>query len=136
MPWAEQAIGQPFPEPLAESLLRHNGMDHYDLLPPFWSLLDVRSIVNAWQTRLVIDQRSYRRRGRIGKADHETGRSFSRHAMWASLPALLDATATALESGEAVDGYLPVAVDEDELDWDFRCLRRLRRLAISDVVST
>jgi hypothetical protein len=38
--------------------------------------------------------------------------------MWASLPALLDATAMALETGAAVDGYLPVAVDEDELDWD------------------
>ncbi|MEU9330599.1 SMI1/KNR4 family protein [Streptomyces canus] len=155
---AEQAIGQPFPEPLAESLLRHNGMGHYDLLPPFWSLLDVQSIINAWQTRmkiygdelagaeegdpdgeygpwwhgqwipfafdgagdyLIIDQRLYRRRGRIGKADHEIGCSFSHHPMWASFPALLDATATALETGEAVDGYLPVAVDEDELDWDF-----------------
>lgn len=155
---AEQAIGQPFPEPLVESLLRHNGMGHYDLLPPFWSLLDVQSIINAWQTRmkiygdelagaeegdpdgeygpwwhgqwipfafdgagdyLIIDQRLYRRRGRIGKADHEIGCSFSHHPMWASFPALLDATATALETGEAVDGYLPVAVDEDELDWDF-----------------
>jgi hypothetical protein len=37
----------------------------------------------------------------------------------------LDATAIALETGEMVDGYLPVAVDEDEedeedeLDWGF-----------------
>ncbi|MGA5453172.1 SMI1/KNR4 family protein [Streptomyces umbrinus] len=155
---AEQAIGQPFPEPLVESLLRHNGMGHYDLLPPFWSLLEVQSITRAWQTRmkiygdeltgteegdpdgehgpwwhaqwvpfafdgagdyLIVDQRPYRGRGRIGNADHETGCSFSRHPMWASLPALLDATATALETGEAVDDYLPVAVDEDELDWDF-----------------
>ncbi|WTN36824.1 SMI1/KNR4 family protein [Streptomyces canus] len=51
---AEQAIGQAFPEPLVESLLRHNGMGHYDLLPPFWSLLDVQSIINAWQTRMKI----------------------------------------------------------------------------------
>ncbi|MDG9713903.1 SMI1/KNR4 family protein [Streptomyces sp. DH10] len=155
---AEQAIGQPFPEPLVESLLRHNGMGHHDLLPPFWSLLEVQSITRAWQTRmkiygdelagaeegdpdgeygpwwhaqwvpfafngagdyLIIDQRPYRRRGRIGEADHEAGCSFSPHPMWASLPALLDATAIALETGEAVDGYLPVAVDEDELDWDF-----------------
>ncbi|MFE6489074.1 hypothetical protein ACFVGN_39935, partial [Streptomyces sp. NPDC057757] len=51
---AEQAIGQPFPEPLVESLLRHNGMGHYDLLPPFWSLLDVQGITSAWQTRMKI----------------------------------------------------------------------------------
>ncbi|WP_329233767.1 hypothetical protein [Streptomyces canus] len=102
---AEQAIGQPFPEPLAESLLRHNGMGHYDLLPPFWSfLLDVQSIVNAWQTRMKI------------YGSEPAGCSFSRHPMWASLPALLDATATALESGEAV-GHVAVC-------------------AISDVVST
>ncbi|MET7738475.1 SMI1/KNR4 family protein [Streptomyces sp. NPDC005402] len=155
---AEQVIGEPFPEPLVESLLRHNGMGHRDLLPPFWSLLEVENITRAWQTRmkiygdelegseegdpegeygpwwharwipfafdgagdfLIIDQRPHRRRGRIGNADHETGCSFSPHPMWASLPALLDETATALETGKAVDGYLPVAVDEDELDWDF-----------------
>ncbi|MFJ7073521.1 SMI1/KNR4 family protein [Streptomyces sp. NPDC098781] len=155
---AEQSIGQAFPEPLVESLLRHNGMGHCDLLPPFWSLLEVENITSAWQTRmriygdqlagaeegdpegeygpwwhsrwipfafdgagdyLVIDQRPHRRRGRIGDADHETGCTFSSHPMWASLAALLDATATALETGEAVDGYVPVAVDEYELDWDF-----------------
>ncbi|WP_318196385.1 SMI1/KNR4 family protein [Streptomyces sp. MCL20-2] len=155
---AEQAIGQPFPEPLVESLLRHNGMGHFDLLPPFWSLLDVEGITRAWQMRmeihgdeaaeadegdpngeygpwwhgqwipfafdgagdyLVVDRRSSRYPGRIGHADHETGCSFRHHPMWASLQALLDATASALETGEAVDGYLPVAVDDDELDWEF-----------------
>ncbi|MEV7192484.1 SMI1/KNR4 family protein [Streptomyces sp. NPDC093510] len=155
---AEQTIGLPFPEPLVESLLRHNGMGHYDLLPPCWSLLDVHGITREWQTRmeiyadepagteegdpdgefgpwwharwipfafdgsgdnLIIDQRSNRHRGRIGDADHETGCSFSHRPMWASFPALLEATATALETGKAVDGYLPVVVDEDELDWDF-----------------
>ncbi|WP_229925603.1 SMI1/KNR4 family protein [Streptomyces longispororuber] len=154
---AEQAIGQPFPEPLTESLLRHDGTGDYDLLPPFWQLLSVRHIVKAWQLRmkiygaelagaeegdldgdygpwwhalwvpfaadgggdyLIIDQRPYRRRGRVGDADHETGCSFGSHPMWSSLPALLDATATALETGEAVGGYLPVAVDETELDWE------------------
>jgi cell wall assembly regulator SMI1 len=155
---AERAIGQPFPAPLVEFLLRHNGMGHCGLLPPFWSLLEVQSITSAWQTRmkiygdelagaeeggpdgecgpwwharwvpfafdgagdcLIIDQRLYRRRGGIGRADHESGCFFSRHPMGASLPALLDATATAVETGGAADGYLPVAVDEDELDWDF-----------------
>ncbi|MER5888051.1 SMI1/KNR4 family protein [Streptomyces sp. NPDC001941] len=156
---AEQRIGQPFPEPLVESLLRHDGMGHYDLLPPLWSLLDVEGITRAWQIRmniigaadepeaddddpegeygpwwhgqwipfafdgagdyLILDQRPHRLRGRIGHADHETGCSFRRHPMWASLPALLEATAGALERGTAVDGYLPGAVNEGELGWEF-----------------
>ncbi|CCK24929.1 hypothetical protein BN159_0550 [Streptomyces davaonensis JCM 4913] len=154
---AEQVVGQPLPEPLVESLLRHNGMGHYDLLPPFWSLLSAQDIAKSWQLRmkiyadelprakerdpeadhgpwwhaqwipfafdgagdyLVIDQRPSRRRGRIGNADHETGCSFSPHPMWASLPALLESTATSLETGEPLDGYAPLAVDEDELDWE------------------
>lgn len=155
---AEQVVGQPFPEPLVESLLRHNGTGDYALLPPFWSLLEVQHIAGAWQTRmkiygdelagaeegdpdgeygpwwhahwipfasdgggdyLIIDQRRYHRRGRIGNADHETACSFAPHPMWASLPALLAATATALETGEVVNGYQPVAVDDDKLDWVF-----------------
>ncbi|MFE6489075.1 hypothetical protein ACFVGN_39940 [Streptomyces sp. NPDC057757] len=86
---------------------------------PWWHAQWVPFAFDGAGGYLIIDQRPYRRRGRIGKADHETGCSFSHHSMWGSLPALLDATATALETGEAVDGYLPDAVDEDELDWDF-----------------
>ncbi|MBB5109920.1 cell wall assembly regulator SMI1, partial [Streptomyces spectabilis] len=51
---AEHAIGQPFPEPLVQSLMRHDGMDHYDLLPPFWSLLGAHGIAAAWQLRMDI----------------------------------------------------------------------------------
>ncbi|MEV0689583.1 hypothetical protein [Streptomyces sp. NPDC050388] len=40
------------------------------------------------------------------------------HPMWASLPALLDATATALETGEIVDRHRRVVVDGTELDWE------------------
>ncbi|PWI09385.1 SMI1/KNR4 family protein [Streptomyces sp. NWU339] len=153
----ERTIGRSLPEPLTESLLRHDGTGYRDLLPPFWNLLDAKGIAEDWSLRmrihgdglddaeegdpdgeygpwwhplwvpfaadgagdyLVIDQREYRRRGRIGDADHETGCSFRPHPMWASLPALLDATATALETGEIVDRYRRVVVDGTELDWE------------------
>ncbi len=153
----ERALGRPLPEPLTESLLRHDGTGHRDLLLPFWSLLDTKGIADARSLRmrihgdglddaeegdpdeeygpwwhplwvpfaangagdyLVIDQRQHRRTGRIGNADHETGCWFRPHPLWASLPALLDATATALETGEVVDGCRRVVVDETELDWE------------------
>ncbi|MCX4578742.1 SMI1/KNR4 family protein [Streptomyces sp. NBC_01571] len=158
---AEQTIGSPFPDPLRESLLRHDGTEHAVLLPPFWMPLSTRLIVDAWKRRtriyesdlsateaaddgdaesefgpwwhrqwipfaadgagdhLVIDQRPTRVRGRIGDADHESGCRFEAHPMWASLPALLDMTATALESGELLECYERVVVDTRELDWKF-----------------
>jgi cell wall assembly regulator SMI1 len=154
---AEETVGQPFPASLRESLSRHNGSGYQALLPPFWMLLDVRSIVDSRQRRmriygdepgdreegdpeseygpwwhpewipfaadgagdhLVVDQRRHGRRGRIGDADHETGCSFSRSPVWASLPALLAATATALETGEPMEGYCRTAVDGTELEWE------------------
>ncbi|MGW6529420.1 SMI1/KNR4 family protein [Streptomyces venezuelae] len=154
---AEQIIGQPFPEPLVQSLLRHNGTGDDVLLPSYWRLLNTHIIASDWQLgmrihhevcegaeegdpeddfgpwwhshwtpfatsgggdTLIIDQRPNRRRGRIGEADHEQGTRFRSHPMWSSLPALMDATATALETGQAVDGYLPVAAAETELDWE------------------
>ncbi|MEU5686266.1 SMI1/KNR4 family protein [Streptomyces venezuelae] len=154
---AEQIIGQPFPEPLVQSLLRHNGTGDDVLLPPYWRLLNTHIIASDWQLgmriyhdvfegveesdfgddwgpwwhsrwipfatsgggdTLVVDQRPYRRRGRIGEADHEQGTRFSSHPMWSSLPALMDATATALETGQAVDGCLPVVADGTELSWE------------------
>lgn len=38
--------------------------------------------------------------------------------MWASPPAILGATAAALETGEAVDGRLPITGDGNEPDWE------------------
>ncbi|UFQ15991.1 MULTISPECIES: SMI1/KNR4 family protein [Streptomyces] len=92
--------------------------DPDDEYGPWWHAQWTPFAADGAGDNLVIDQRSYRRRGRIGNADHETGCSFRSHPMWASLTTLLDATATALETGEAVDGYLPVVVDEGELDWE------------------
>ncbi|MEU8963461.1 SMI1/KNR4 family protein [Streptomyces sp. NPDC048491] len=53
---AERAVGQLFPEPLVESLLRHDGMDHRVLVPPFWSLLGTQGIVRAWRMRSRIEE--------------------------------------------------------------------------------
>ncbi|GAA2059754.1 SMI1/KNR4 family protein [Streptomyces albiaxialis] len=155
---AEEAIGLAFPEPLKESLLRHNGSDHSDVLPPFWSLLSAGEIARTWKRKveihgedgdgdedeeddpesdfgpwwhrawipfaadgcgddLVIDLRPGSRTGRIGEADHEQGCHFGRFPMWASLPALFDATATSLETGEPVGDYDPLVTEDGELDW-------------------
>jgi cell wall assembly regulator SMI1 len=156
---AEEVIGLPFPEALAESLLRHNGSNDRTLLPPFYSLVDTSSIADTWEgcmlihgegdeddeeegdpgtgsgpwwhprwipfardasgNYLIIDQRHNRPPGRIGDRDHETGCVVRPHPMWASLPALLEATATALETGEPADGCRRVIVNETELDWEF-----------------
>ncbi|KUM84921.1 MULTISPECIES: SMI1/KNR4 family protein [Streptomyces] len=155
---AEEAIGLAFPQPLTESLLRHDGTAYGVLLPPFWMMLSTQHIVDAWKRRteihgperpgaeagdpegeygpwwhrqwipfaadgsgdyLVIDQRSTPKRGRIGDADHEDGCRFNPHPMWASLPELLDMTATALETGRLVDCYERVVIDERELTWEF-----------------
>ncbi|MHC3469316.1 SMI1/KNR4 family protein [Streptomyces sp. 7R007] len=155
---AEEAVGMPFPEPLTESLLRHDGTGCGVLLPPFWTMLSTERIVDDWRMRtrihgapsaadeerdpeseygpwwhrqwipfaadgcgdhLVVDQRPTRRTGRIGDADHEDGCRFPSHPMWSSLPALLDMTATALETGGLLDCYERLVVDEQELSWDF-----------------
>lgn len=159
---AERIVGLPFPAPLVESLLRHDGTGFCDLLPPFWWLHSVREIADAWQRRtriherhpeaaeleemyvddtgeygpwwhrewipfaadgcgdeLVLDQRQTDVRGRIGQADHEQGAFFERFAMCASLPALFEATVTALETGEVLNGrYERLVTPEGELEWE------------------
>ncbi|AXK37307.1 SMI1/KNR4 family protein [Streptomyces armeniacus] len=158
---AERAVGLPFPDPLVESLLRHDGTDHLTLLPPFWSLLSAEGIADHWRLRsrihgkgaeaaepeaeseldesehgpwwhrlwipfaadgcgdyLVLDQRPTACRGRIGDADHEQGAFFESHAMWASLPALFEASVTAMETGEVLDSYERTVTEEGELDWE------------------
>ena len=152
---AEEVIGLTFPDPLAESLLRHDGTTFGAVLPPYWMILSTQQIVDAWKIRtqiwgtnaeecdpeaeygpwwhpkwipfaadgagdyLVIDQCPTRHCGRIGDADHEVGCHFSPHLMWASLPALLDMTATAIETGDPVDCYERVVSDERKLAWEF-----------------
>ena len=66
---------------------------------------------------LVIDQRSTPRQGRIGTASHETFGSFAQDAMRASLPALFQATAAALETGDVIYGRRRTVTGNGELEW-------------------
>ena len=162
---AEETTGLTFPEPLKESLLRHDGSNDVEVLPPFWALLSAGEIARTWELKtringdedwddedeedddvdssdpdaeygpwwhrewipfaadgcgdaLVIDLRPGPRTGRVGDADHEQGCSFGRFPMWTSFAALLDATATSLETGEPAGSYEPFVNDEGVLCWN------------------
>ncbi|WP_039820206.1 SMI1/KNR4 family protein [Nocardiopsis halophila] len=152
----EREIGRALPEPLRESLLRHDGTRDLELLPPFWTLLSTTGVARGWRIRtriedrweapseggddegeglwwhrqwvpfaadgagdyLVIDTRPGDRFGRIGNADHEVGCSFGKEAMYRSLSALLETTATALEVGGVEGVYERLVTPEGELDWE------------------
>lgn len=85
---------------------------------PWWNAQWIPFALDGSGDCLIVGQRSHRLNGRIRVADHETGCSFRRHPRWASLPALLGATATALESGSALDGCSPVVLHAGEPGWD------------------
>lgn len=84
---------------------------------PWWHRLWIPFATNGCGDDLVIDQRQHQRRGRVGNADHETGCFFSSRPPWTSLPALMEATATVLETGKPLDTYFPVTDEEGDLDW-------------------
>ncbi|MER8010825.1 SMI1/KNR4 family protein [Streptomyces sp. NPDC094149] len=85
---------------------------------PWWHRQWIPFAADGSGDYLVIDQRPTPQCGRIGDADHEDGCRFNPHPMWASLPELLDMTATALESGDLADCYERVVLDR-ELTWEF-----------------
>ena len=77
---AEEALGLSFPEPLVESLRRHNGSDFHELIFMHW-LLDTGELVSRWRMRT----RSAERAGALIEppppGSHDPGgRSF--HAGW------------------------------------------------------
>ncbi|MHC0430890.1 SMI1/KNR4 family protein [Streptomyces sp. O3] len=51
---AQEALGIPLPDALAESLLRHDGTDYGTLIPSMWMLHDVRGLAREWQQRMQI----------------------------------------------------------------------------------
>lgn len=75
---------------------------------------------------LVLDNRPGINRGRIHEVEATEGVTFGSHEMWTSLPVLMDAVATSLETDQPLDGYAPVVDVEQRLQWDFRPLRRDR----------
>lgn len=86
---------------------------------PWWHRQWIPFAADDCGDYLVLDERPIaRRRGRIGDADHEMGCSFPPDAMWASLPVLLEMTATALETGGQVGGCERFVTPEGELDWE------------------
>ncbi|GAA4948796.1 hypothetical protein GCM10023224_36020 [Streptomonospora halophila] len=90
-----------------------------DAGPWWWHRLWIPVAADGSGDYPVVDQRPSALRGRIGVADHEEGCRFSQHPAWASVPALLSTTSTALETGGELDGCAPF-VDSGELDWDIR----------------
>ncbi|MEI5522360.1 SMI1/KNR4 family protein [Streptomyces brasiliscabiei] len=86
---------------------------------PWWHRKWIPFAGNGGGDQLVIDQRPTRYGGRIGDAFREDGCRFQPHAMWASLPTLLDMTATALETGQPLDGYERVVTDQRRLAWEW-----------------
>lgn len=73
---------------------------------------------------LVLDHRPEIDRGRIHEADAVEGIMRVSHEMWTSLPVLMEAIATSLETDQPLNGYTPVVDEEQRLYWDFIPLRR------------
>ncbi|MFC5954737.1 SMI1/KNR4 family protein [Streptomyces pratens] len=101
---AERAIGRPLPEQLTESLLRHNGPGHRNLLPPLWMLLDTKGIVDSWEPRTRIHDAS----DGAEEGDPEGEHGPWGHPLWTPFAA------------DGVGDYRRAVVDETELDWTGR----------------
>ncbi|MBM7089929.1 SMI1/KNR4 family protein [Streptomyces sp. NPDC056956] len=72
---------------------------------------------------LVLDHRPEADRGRVHAAEAVEGVMRLPHEMWASLPVLMAAIATSLETSRPLGRYAPVVDEEQRLDWDFLPLR-------------
>ncbi|WP_331754080.1 SMI1/KNR4 family protein [Streptomyces sp. NBC_00826] len=72
---------------------------------------------------LVLDHRPEIDRGRVHEAEAVEGIMRVSHEMWTSLPLLMEAIATSLETDQPLNGYTPVVDEEQRLDWNFIPLR-------------
>jgi cell wall assembly regulator SMI1 len=72
---------------------------------------------------LVLDHRPEIDRGRVHEAEAVEGIMRVSHEMWTSLPVLMEAIATSLETSQPLNGYTPVVDKEQRLGWDFIRLR-------------
>lgn len=72
---------------------------------------------------LVLDHRPEIDRGRVHQAEAEQGLMRGSREMWTSLPVLMEAIATSLETNQPLDDYTPVVDEEQKLCWDFIPLR-------------
>lgn len=69
---------------------------------------------------LVLDHRPEIDRGRVHEAEATEGLMRVSHEMWTSLPVLMEAIATSLETYQPLNDYTPVVDEEQRLYWDFR----------------
>ncbi|MFE7213364.1 SMI1/KNR4 family protein [Streptomyces sp. NPDC057611] len=77
---------------------------------------------------LVLDHRPEIDRGRVHEAEAVEGIRRVSHEMWTSLPVLMEAIATSLETNQPLKNYTPVVDEEQRLYWDFIPLRSDRTL--------
>ena len=75
-----------------------------------------------------MDHRPEIDRGRVHKAEAVEGLVRGSQEMWTSLPLLMEAIATSLETYRPLNGYTPVVDEEQRLSWDFIPLRNDRTL--------
>ncbi|MES9617839.1 SMI1/KNR4 family protein [Streptomyces tuirus] len=68
---------------------------------------------------LVLDHRPEIDRGRVHEAEAVEGIMRVSHEMWTSLPLLMEAIATSLETSRPLNGYTPVVDEEQRLHWEF-----------------
>ncbi|WP_258045254.1 hypothetical protein [Streptomyces sp. SM11] len=66
----------------------------------------------------MLDHRPEIDRGRVHEAEAVEGVMRLSHEMWASLPALMEAIATSLETCRPLNGNMPVVDEEQRLNWD------------------
>lgn len=139
--WAvEEAIGFSLPEELVASLSRHDGSGEFLLLPVAHRLSDVRMIGDeylgnrrfaSWEpgwipfaydesgNSLFVSRDGGETFHRVGVKDKDSNGSFDRHPAFASVTALLECVAQALDDGmiDIWGEWEPVVDDEGFLDW-------------------
>ncbi|AWW35443.1 SMI1/KNR4 family protein [Streptomyces cadmiisoli] len=72
---------------------------------------------------LVLDHRPEIDRGRVHEAEAVEGIRRVSHELWTTLPVLMEAIATSLETSQSLNGYTPVVDQEQRLCWDIAPLR-------------
>jgi cell wall assembly regulator SMI1 len=77
---------------------------------------------------IVLDHRPEIDRARVHEAEAVEGVMRVSHEMWASLPVLMEAIATSLETFQPLNGNMPVVDEEQRLYWNYIPLRNDRPL--------
>ncbi|MFF3688357.1 SMI1/KNR4 family protein [Streptomyces sp. NPDC002187] len=140
----ERRCGVKPPRDLVELLRHHNGSGSFTL-PPVFAILSTTELIAHWEIKVEIwsdhPYSPFRASflpfasdgaggvlhldtapggdGRVQAHDREGGSlGVTDHPMWDSLPSLMHHTAETLESGHALDGYLPPGEESDFLIWE------------------